>query len=321
MDLSFHGAAGTVTGSRYLLHAGARRVLVDCGLFQGYKNLRLRNWAAPGFDPARVDAVLLTHAHLDHSGYLPALVRDGFGGPVYCTDATAELAAVLLRDSAHLNEKDAERANRYGYSKHHPARPLYTVADAERAIARLEPVVFGQVVKLGGTLHATFRRAGHILGAASVRLASRDRAVLFSGDLGRADDEVMAAPEPPSRADYVVVESTYGNRRHVDADAQAQLAEVINTTAARGGTVLIPAFAVGRTQVLLYHLECLRAAGRLAPVRVYLDSPMAIDASEIFCRHPADHRLSAAGARAACAVARYVREVNESQALDADPRP
>ena len=321
MKLTFLGAAGTVTGSKYLIETPQRRLLVDCGLFQGIKSLRLRNWAPLPVEPASIDAVVLTHAHLDHSGYLPLLVRNGFKGPIWSSRSTAELAGILLPDSGHLQEKDAEFANSHGYSKHKPALPLYTAADAARAIDLFRTVPFDVPHDLGGVTSVIFRRTGHILGAASIELRSGGRTVVFSGDLGRYDDPIFHDPVPVPAADYLVVESTYGDRQHDRADPEQVLEEIVSQTARRGGTVLVPSFAVGRAQSLMFHLKRLRSAGRLTHVPIFLDSPMAVDASEIFCRSEGDHKLSEAECRAACAVATYVRTVDESKALNATPVP
>ena len=291
-SLTFLGAAGTVTGSRHLLRVGGRSILVDCGLFQGLKDLRLKNWAAFPVDPSTIDDVVLTHAHLDHSGYLPKLVREGFRGRVFCTTATADLCELLLLDSAKIQESDAEFANRHGFSKHHPALPLYGKRDALRALEQLRPLDFDTPTDLGHGANLVFRRAGHILGAASVQLRWGGKTVVFSGDLGRYDDPLMHDPAAIKHADYLVVESTYGDRLHEPVAPAAALLEVVRRTTARGGTVIIPAFAVGRAQELLYLIWRLKQAGQLPLTPVYLDSPMAINASDIFRRHPLDHRLS-----------------------------
>jgi metallo-beta-lactamase family protein len=321
VKLSFLGGAGTVTGSKYLLENGERRVLIDCGLFQGFKALRLKNWAPFPIDPRSIGAVVLTHAHLDHSGYLPLLIKHGFAGPVFCSEATADLCAILLPDSGHLQEKDAEFANRHGFSKHRPALPLYTEKDARAALTYLTPVPFDKEQALPGGAAFRLRRTGHILGAASIELGWAETKIVFSGDLGRYDDATMVDPVPVERADYLVVESTYGNRRHDKGDPADVLDEIISKTVHRGGTVVIPAFAVGRAQSLLFHLHKLKSHGRLANIPVFLDSPMAIDASEIFCRRTQDQKLSEAECRSACAVAQYVRSVDESKALTANPMP
>ncbi len=319
--LTFLGAAGTVTGSKHLLDTGKVQVLVDCGLFQGFKPLRLRNWAALPQALRGVDAVLLTHAHVDHSGYLPVLVREGYRGAIYCTAATAALCRLLLPDAAYLQELDASYANRKGYSKHHPALPLYTVADAEQALKQLRVVEFDERFALPGGLHARFTRAGHILGAACVTVEAEDAQVLFSGDLGRDEDVMMDPPARRPDADIVVMESTYGDRVHGGGDPATALAEVVNRTIERGGSVIVPAFAVGRTQALLVLLHRLREAGRIARVPVVVDSPMAIAATEIYHRRGRDHRLSAAECEAAFAMPTYVRDADGSKALDRGDEP
>lgn len=320
--LRFLGAAGTVTGSRFLVEAGARRLLVDCGLFQGWKNLRRRNWRPLGVRPATIDAVLLTHAHLDHSGWLPRLVKEGYAGPIHATAATIALSEILLPDSGHLQEKDAELANREGFSRHRPALPLYTADDARRVLSHFVSHAYERPFRPVEGVEARFRRAGHILGAAMVALAAGGRRILFTGDIGRLHDPVMAPPAPPEETDVLVIESTYGDRLHGDDDPQQVLAGHIIETIRLGGTVVVPAFAVGRAQLLLYHLHRLKTDGRIpADLPIYLDSPMAIDASAIFCRFRAEHRLSASECRAVCAVATYVRDWEASAALDTDPRP
>ncbi|GHD57826.1 MBL fold metallo-hydrolase [Thalassobaculum fulvum] len=319
--IQFLGGAGTVTGSKYLLQAGDTRVLVDCGLFQGFKQLRLRNWARLPVTPSTIDAVVLTHAHIDHSGYLPKLVHDGFRGPIFATDATRDLCDILLPDAAHLQEKDAEFANRHGFSKHRPALPLYTRADADAALELFETVHFGDRQEIAGPFAARFDPAGHILGAAIVTMTAGNRRIVFSGDLGRYDSATMLDPTPIRRADWLLVESTYGDRRHDTADPEDVLASAINRAAARGGTVVIPSFAVGRAQTLMYHLRQLKDSRRIPDLPVFLDSPMSIDASELFCHNHRVHKLTAAQARAACSVARYVQDPEESKALDANPMP
>lgn len=321
LKLSFLGAAGTVTGSKFLVENADHRILVDCGLFQGFKTLRLRNWAPFPINPRHINAVVLTHAHLDHTGYLPLLVKHGFAGPIFCSESTAAFCKILLPDAGHLQEKDAEYANRHGFSKHKPALPLYTLDDAVRVLERLKPIAFDQTQNIPGGAAVKLRRAGHILGAASVQLNWAGTSSVFSGDLGRYDDPIMVDPVSIDQTDYLLVESTYGNRRHDRRDPEVVLAEIISETVGRGGTVVIPAFAVGRAQTLLFHLHRLKASGRLSNVPVFLDSPMAVDASEIFCEQLLDHRLSAGECRAACAVAHYVRDVEQSKALSANPVP
>lgn len=285
--LHFLGAARTVTGSRFLLDTAQARVLVDCGLFQGLKDLRLRNWEPLPVDPRSLHAVLLTHAHLDHSGFLPALVRSGFAGPVFCSRNTAALAAVLLPDSARIQEEDAAYANRKGFSKHAPALPLYTEEDAQKALRRLRIVEFDAPVEVAPGLVATFRHAGHILGAASIHVAidgHPDDAVVFSGDLGRPAHPILVPPAPPDAAGTVLVESTYGDREHDEEASLERFADAIVRTAARRGAVVIPAFAVDRTEVVLLGIKRLVAAGRIPDLPVFVDSPMALAALRVYER-------------------------------------
>ena len=316
ITLRFLGATGTVTGSKTLIEADGRRVLIDCGLFQGFKQLRLRNWAPLPVSPAQIDAVVLTHAHLDHTGYLPLLARDGFKGPVYCTAATRDLCGILLPDSGHLQEEDARYANLRGFSKHKPALPLYTEADARRCLGQLRSVPFGVRTDLGADLSFELFPAGHILGASMAMLRGRAGSILFSGDLGRPDDAIMPPPQRVAQADYLVVESTYGDRRHGNDDAGEALAQVIKRTAARGGIVLVPSFAVGRAQTLLYLLHRLKAEQRIPDLPIFLNSPMAVDATRIFWQHCGEHRLSHEECEATCRVARVANTVEESQALN-----
>lgn len=315
MEITFLGACGTVTGSKYRVAAGGKEVLVDCGLFQGFKPLRLRNWEPFPVDPKTIDAVILTHAHIDHSGYLPRLVKQGFTGKVYCTPATRDLCEILLPDSGHLQEEEADYANRHGYSKHKPALPLYTAQDAEVSLRQFSPVEFEHDFSLGNSLTLRFSSSGHILGSAFVLLRDAETSLLFSGDLGRPHDLLMKEPAVLRRADYLVLESTYGNRRHDPSDPETALAEVINRTAGRGGVVLIPAFAVGRAQMLLYHIHRLKAEQAIPNIPVFLDSPMAIDATHIFCQHLGEHRLPSPECKGMCRTAHYINTVEESKAL------
>ncbi len=291
--LRFLGGAGTVTGSKYLVAAGGRQVLLDCGLFQGLKELRQRNWSKPPFEPGRIEAVVLSHAHIDHSGYLPLLVRHGFGGRVFCTPGTADLLKILLPDAAHLQEEEAAAANRHGYSKHRPALPLYTAQDAQAALRLVEPRPYGERFPVTTGMAALLRRAGHILGSATVELQLGEPypfRLVFSGDLGRWGRPILRDPEPVPEADVLLVESTYGDRTHSPEPLEA-LARVVREAAGRGGALLVPAFAVGRTQELVWMLRQLEEAGRVPALPVYLDSPMALDVSALYCRHPEDHAL------------------------------
>lgn len=317
MKLTFLGAAGTVTGSRYLLEDAGKKYLVDCGLFQGLKDLRLRNWSDFPVPPASISAVLLTHAHIDHSGYIPKLVKNGFKGPVYCSSATYDLCSILLPDSGHLHEEDAERANRYGYSKHQPALPLYTEQDARDCLQYFKPVGFDKKHKFGDFLSFSLHRAGHILGSAFIKIDDGTTSVVFSGDIGRDNDPVMKPPVQIEAADYVVTESTYGDRLHGISNPSDDLADIIIRTIGRGGTVVIPAFAVGRAQSLLYHIFRLKQEKRIPDhLPVFLDSPMAMSASDLLCKYPNEHRLPAGTCQAVCEVAKYTRTREESRALD-----
>lgn len=290
-SLTFLGAAGTVTGSKHLVRTGSTELLLDCGLFQGLKALRLRNWSPPAFDPRGLAAVVLSHVHVDHAGYLPVVARAGFAGPIFCTPATADLLPILLLDAAKLQEEEAATANRYGYSKHHPALPLFTTEDAERAVALVAPRRYGEAFRIADGVEATFHRAGHILGAATVELRLPGTRLVFSGDLGRWDRPILHDPELVPEADVVLIESTYGDRTH-PPDAVGRLARIVNDAVARGGALLVPSFAVGRTQELIWMLRQLEDAGRIPSLPVFLDSPMAIDVSEVYARHPEEHDLA-----------------------------
>ena len=298
MQITFLGAADTVTGSKHLVDIGGQRILLDCGLFQGFKVLRERNWAPLPTSVKEIDAVVLSHAHLDHSGYLPSLVKQGYTGPVYASAATRDLCEVLLLDSAKLQEEDARRANKYGYSSHKTAVPLYGVTDAKRAIAKITPIPAGRDVRLG-SVRVSLTPVGHLLGACAVTLRSGDESLVFSGDLGRDDDLLMPAPQTVSQADVLLIESTYGNRNHPVNDADQRLGAIVRATVRRGGSVLLPSFAVGRAQALLHSLQNLRATGEIPrDMPVYLDSPMAIQATALYQRHRRLMRLSAREASA-----------------------
>jgi metallo-beta-lactamase family protein len=283
------GAGGTVTGSKHLLENGPRRVLLDCGLFQGLKELRQRNWAPPPVDPRSLSAVILSHAHIDHSGYLPRLCRDGFTGPVYCTPGTRDLLKVMLPDAAHLQEEEAEFANRHRTSSHVPALPLYTTEDAERVLGLLKAVDFGRDFTPAPGVQAGFTPSGHILGAGLLTCLIGGRRLVFSGDLGRYGVPIMVDPVPVAEADVLLVESTYGDRIHPPDDPTERLVAAVRRAADRKGWLLIPAFAVGRSQEILYDLRRLEADGRIPSLPVYLDSPMAIQATVVYAAHPEEH--------------------------------
>lgn len=313
MKLTFLGATETVTGSKYLLEDAGRRILIDCGLFEGTKNLRLRNWAPLPFPVDTIDAVILTHAHIDHSGYLPVLARMGYRGPIYASRGTSDLCDVMLRDSARLQEEEAAFANRHGYSKHHPALPLYTLDDAQRAIKQLVPCDFDEPVRLSEQASFRLLPAGHILGAASAVIAVNGKLIAFSGDLGRFSDPIMREPTPLTHADYLVVESTYGDRLHADSDPLAELEAIFTRTFKHGGVVIIPSFAVGRAQTILHYIAQLKESGRMANVPVFLDSPMAIAVTDLYRRHLREHRLTMSQSDAIGKAATMVSTVDQSK--------
>ncbi|MBX7444870.1 MULTISPECIES: MBL fold metallo-hydrolase RNA specificity domain-containing protein [unclassified Arthrobacter] len=314
--LRFLGAADTVTGSRYLIQSQGHRILIECGLFQGYKNLRDRNRVPFQISPANIDAVVLTHAHLDHSGYIPALVRDGFRGPVYATPGTAELCTLLLPDSGYLQEEEARYADHKASSTHHPPLPLYTAEDAVRSLDSFKTLDFDSPFPLPGGIEATFLPAGHILGAAQIHLQVAGRTIHFTGDLGRADDPLMFPPRALERVNVLVAESTYGNRTHPVGDPEAELGSIITRVAKRHGVIMIAAFAVGRAETVLLHLSRLLAKHAIPPIPVFLNSPMAIDASDMYQRHREEHRLQEHEFKALYKVATPVRSADQSKLLN-----
>lgn len=314
--LQFLGGAGTVTGSRYLVESRGHRVLVDCGLFQGYKQLRERNWARFPVDPASIDAVVLTHAHLDHSGYLPALVKQGFRGRIHCTKGTVALCGLLLPDSGHLMEEDAKYAARKGFSKHSEPLPLYTEDDARKSLRHLQGHIYGEDVEVAPGIRICFHPAGHIIGAAHVSLNVHGQRLHFSGDLGRQNESLMNPPSPLPACDVLVCESTYGNRAHVPINQEAELAPIVRRVAARGGVTVIPAFAVGRAQGLLLHLARLKERGEIPSLPVYLNSPMAVNATHIYHRHHDEHHVTDEDCRRMYELATFVNSVEESKALN-----
>ena len=287
--LTFLGAAGTVTGAKFLVATDGARLLLECGMFQGLRELRARNWEAPPVQPGTLAAVLLSHAHIDHSGYLPRLVRDGFEGPIFCSPGTADLLKIMLRDAARLQEEEADFRNRNGATRHRPALPLFTVADAERALRLVKPVAFDQPFSPARNVDARFRMSGHILGASTVEVVASGRRLVYSGDLGRYDVPIMRDPVAVATADTLLVESTYGDRLHPAGDATPVIRQAVQRAADHRGWLLVPAFAIGRTQDLLYVLRELEEAGRIPRLPVYLDSPMGIESTAIYQRHPEEH--------------------------------
>lgn len=290
--LRFLGACGTVTGSKFLLEAGSRRVLFDCGVFQGSSALKEKNWSAPSFDPSSVEAIVLTHAHIDHTGYFPRLAKSGFSGPVYATPPTLGLLEYLWPDAANLHEEDARYANQKGYSRHRPALPFFDSEDARKALELVKPVPFHERIELASGLSFTFRRVGHILGAAFIAVEADGKRLVFSGDVGQRNVPILKDPETPDAADYLLLESTYGNRLHPAGSPREELGRAVARTIARRGVVLIPAFAVGRAQDVLYHLRSLQREGKLdSDLPIYVDSPMAVSAVDLYCGALSEHDL------------------------------
>ncbi len=321
MDISFFGATGTVTGSKYLLSIDKQKILIDCGLYQGLKELRLRNWQPLPFDPKTVDAVILTHAHIDHSGYLPLLVKNGFKGPIYCTYGTKDLCDILLMDSAKIQEEDASFTNKHNLSKHNPALPLYTVQDAINALKQFVPVGYNKKIQLNQETYYEHIPAGHIIGSSFVRIIHKNLSVLFTGDIGRPNDKVMQSPTLVDYADFLITESTYGDRLHEKVESKVILKDIINKTIGRGGSVIIPAFAVGRTQTILNHLYELKNEKSILQAPIYLDSPMAINATQVLCKHIEDLRLNKEKCKELSDIATYIQSVEESMELDKDKSP
>jgi len=295
--LTFLGATGTVTGSRFVLETNGQKMLIDCGLFQGLKKNRLKNWEPFPVSPSEIESIFLTHAHIDHSGYLPRFCKNGFSGKIHCTMATHDLCEIMLRDSAHLQEEDAFWANKKGFSKHSPALPLYTVADAEKALSHFAASQYGQDIFLNEKVRVRFRDAGHILGSSFIDIkttvGNQKRKIVFSGDLGRPVRPILRDPMQAFEVDYLVLESTYGNRLHGDKAPEEELARVINESVKKGGVLVIPSFAVGRTQELIFCIRDLEEKGKIPSLPVYVDSPMAINATEVFEKRKGDYNLKA----------------------------
>jgi metallo-beta-lactamase family protein len=321
MQLTFLGATDTVTGSKYLLEFAGKKILIDCGLFQGYKKLRQRNWENLPINPKEIDAIVLTHAHIDHSGYLPLIIKKGFNKTIYSSHSTKELCNILLPDSGYLQEEEARLANKYGYSKHKPAQPLYTKEDAIATMNYFKTIDFKQQVELAPNFSFMLYRAGHILGAAMVQFKMSNKTILFTGDLGRPNDPIMFSPDKIQQTDYLVVESTYGNRTHLQGSPIIKLEEIVNKTISQRGTLIIPAFAVGRAQTMLYYLYQLKKQNRIPNVPVFIDSPMAESATDILQKHKNNQKLSAQECEQVCNVAQYVKTSDESKRLDINHDP
>ena len=324
-ELKILGAAGTVTGSRFLLQNNERKYLIDCGLFQGRWEFKKRNWEPFPVPPNEIDGVIITHAHIDHTGYLPRLVKEGFNGPIYATNATVELMKILLMDSAHLQERDAYFANKYGYSQHKPALPLYTAADAKAALSLLVPVMFHKELALDD-LRVVWRPAGHILGSAIIEITIPDdqgiKKIVFSGDLGRYSSEIMKPPYEIKKTDTLVMESTYGNRTHDEDSIDEHLEELIKRIIESKGVLVIPAFTVGRTQQVLYHIRKLEDQNKIKKVPIFIDSPMAVDVSHLYCKYGDDHNLDInllmdkGACPLRCGDTNYIQSVEKSKLLN-----
>ncbi|MGZ3775067.1 MAG: MBL fold metallo-hydrolase RNA specificity domain-containing protein [Pseudobdellovibrionaceae bacterium] len=321
MEIGFLGGTGTVTGSKFLVHDNGTRILVDCGLFQGLKEYRLLNWNGFPFDPKDINAVVLTHSHLDHCGALPLLVRKGFTGPIYCSEPTLNLSKIILLDSAKIQEEDAEYANKKGFSKHRPALPLYTEEDVEKTLPLMRSQKLHEKFQIG-SLTIEFFGAGHILGAATVLISNKEKTVCFSGDLGRSNDPLMWPPEPPPESDYIVMESTYGDRNHSQIPSKKILRECILEIAKNNGTLLIPSFAVGRTQNLIYELVNLKRAGEIpSSIPIYLNSPMGHSVSELYEKFAHYQRLGPGQFAELMSEIHSVKSVEESKGLNLKPGP
>ncbi len=315
MKITFLGATEDVTGSKYLVEHANTKILVDCGLFQGQKEIRKHNWDPFPIELNSIDAIVLTHAHLDHSGYVPLMIKKGFKGKIYCSQGTYELCAILLKDSGFLQEEDAKRANEYGYSRHSPALPLYTVKDVEKALKFFQIVDYDAQFSVGA-LKITLIRSGHIIGSSFVVLFDGKETLTFSGDLGRPEQLVMKAPPHLKHTDFLVLESTYGDQLHAQLDPIAELADVVHKVIEKKGVLIIPAFAVGRTQMILYCLYQLIQKKTISKIPIFLDSPMAINVTDLYCAFNNEHTLSASTCKDAFAIAQYVRTVPESMQID-----
>tara|TARA_Y100000588_G_C14259444_1_gene926965 strand:+ start:34 stop:1389 length:1356 start_codon:yes stop_codon:yes gene_type:complete len=315
MKITFLGATETVTGSRYLIEHADKKVLVDCGLFQGPREIKERNWQDFPIAPDSIDAIVLTHAHIDHTGYIPVLAKKGFKGKVYCSQGTYQLCKILLKDSAFLQQEHAKKVNEAGYSRYKPALPLYTVKDAEYALSLFHPIAYDFVITIGG-LQIMLIQSGHILGGSFVVITDGKSKITFSGDLGRPDQMLMKEPAHLKETDYLVLDSTYGDRLHTHEDFVQELGLIIQKTVEKKGTLIIPSFAVGRAQVLLYALYQLKKQNKIPGIPIFLDSPMAISVTDLYCDFLDEHKLSAQECHKVFDVATYVRTVSESKSLN-----
>lgn len=315
-SLQFLGGADTVTGSKYLLETNGKRLLIDCGLFQGLKTLRLKNWEEFPLPPSEIDAIVLTHAHIDHSGYIPILIKNGFCGRIYCTSATQDLCKILLPDAGYLAQEEANFLNKHKKTKHSPALPLFTLADAQKSLSYFEPLGFKEVKTLSNDLSLEFRYAGHILGAASVVIKASGLTLGFTGDIGRPNNPIFFAPDPLPSVDYLITESTYGNRKHEQTHPKDELEKIISEAQKTKGVVIIPSFAVGRAQELMFYLWQLKKEGKLLNFPIFLNSPMATNVNSLFIKYHELHKLSEAESQEMCEAVRYINTVEESRALN-----
>jgi metallo-beta-lactamase family protein len=320
IKIQFLGAAGTVTGSKYFIHTTDKNILVDCGLFQGLKDLRLLNWKKLPVDAEKIDIVLLTHGHLDHTGYLPRFVKEGFSGPIWGTAPTLDIAKIILEDSARIQEEDAERANAEKFSKHKPAKPLYDTKDVEKTLPHFRAQPLDEWIEIDKEIYCRFRYNGHIIGATFIELKIGSKIIVFSGDIGREQDVLMYAPQKPEKANVVLIESTYGNRLHID-NAEERLAEIINKNALKQGTIIIPSFAVERTQSLMYLLWKLRKKGAIPNIPVYMDSPMGTNVLTVFENNLSWHKLSLDECREMCKDIKLIESIQETYKLAASGKP
>ena len=316
IELQFLGAAATVTGSKYLLTCNNKKILIDCGLFQGLKSLRLKNWDGFPVDASTIDSIILTHAHIDHSGYIPRLIKNGFRGKIYSTAATKDVCKILLPDCGYLLEEEAAYLNRIGKTKHSPALPLFTLKEAEESLKYFVEVPFKEKTQISPGLYFEFRYAGHILGAASVIVSANDKKIGFTGDIGRMNDRIFYPPDPLPEIDYLITESTYGNRLHDISDPIDDLENIINETHKRKGVIIIPSFAVGRAQTIMHYLAVLRREKRIPSMPMFLNSPMATDFSTIFRKYPDLHKLSENECAEIREIMQFVRSSEESKLLN-----